>query len=114
AEHALLPRLRRAEPGTAIIASGFSCREQIEQLSGRKTHHVAEAVAEALGVLPPPPPPRGLDRQFAIAAGAVTGGIVLAVVISRGAASYRAGKSRDRLPRPVSHIAAPPASSPIP
>src|SRR5205823_9692578 len=46
AEHALLPRLRQAEPDAAIVASGFSCREQIEQLTGRKTQHIAEIMAE--------------------------------------------------------------------
>src|SRR5205085_10546029 len=68
AEHTLLPRLADAEPNTAIVASGFSCREQIEQLTGRKTQHVAEIMADALSVLPPPSPPLGLDRQFAIEA----------------------------------------------
>jgi hypothetical protein len=67
-----LPRLRQAEPDAAIVASGFSCREQIEQLTGRKTRHVAEMMADALGVLQPPPPPHGLDRQFAIGAGILT------------------------------------------
>ena len=82
AEHALLPRLRRAEPDAAIVASGFSCREQIEQLTGRKTRHLAEIMADALGVLPPPPPPRGLDRQFAIGAGILALGLVIGVAFS--------------------------------
>lgn len=50
AEAALLPRLRAAEPGTLVLADGFSCREQIEQATGRPTRHVAEATAAALGV----------------------------------------------------------------
>jgi FAD/FMN-containing dehydrogenase/Fe-S oxidoreductase len=48
AEHALLPQLRAA-PDKLVIANGFSCREQIEQLSGRETKHVADLLAEALG-----------------------------------------------------------------
>jgi Fe-S oxidoreductase len=49
AEDKLLPRLREAEPDAVVVANGFSCREQIEQLSGRPTRHVAELAAEALG-----------------------------------------------------------------
>ena len=48
AEHALLPQLRAA-PDALVVANGFSCREQIEQLSGRETRHIAEMIAEALG-----------------------------------------------------------------
>jgi Fe-S oxidoreductase len=81
AEHALLPRLRQAEPDSAIVASGFSCREQIEQLTGRKTQHIAEMMADALGVLPPPPPPRPLDRQFAVAASVLALGVVVGAAL---------------------------------
>jgi Fe-S oxidoreductase len=81
AEHALLPRLILAEPDAAIVASGFSCREQIEQLTGRKTQHIAEIMADALGVLPPPPP-RGLDRQFAIGAGILALGVAVGIAFS--------------------------------
>jgi Fe-S oxidoreductase len=48
AEHALLPALRQTADGTLILANGFSCREQIEQASGRATAHVAELLARAL------------------------------------------------------------------
>jgi hypothetical protein len=30
------------------VASGFSCREQIEHLTGRRTWHVAEVLARSL------------------------------------------------------------------
>jgi hypothetical protein len=33
-----------------IVASGYSCREQIDQLSNRKAVHVAQAAAKALGL----------------------------------------------------------------
>ena len=119
AEHALLPRLRQAEPDAAIVASGFSCREQIEQLTGRKTQHLAEIMADALGVLPPPPPPRAPDRQFAIAAVAIAGvalaGLALAAVTSRVAASYRAGNNGVRREDfGASSASAAPAASPMP
>ena len=44
---ALLPALAAA-PQAAVVASGFSCREQIESLGGRKTLHLAEVLAEGL------------------------------------------------------------------
>ena len=44
AELALLPALDRARERT-VVASGFSCREQIEALSGRRTLHLAELLA---------------------------------------------------------------------
>lgn len=48
AEMKLLPAVRSAGEDELIVASGYSCREQIDQLSPRKAVHVAEAVARAL------------------------------------------------------------------
>jgi FAD/FMN-containing dehydrogenase/Fe-S oxidoreductase len=48
AQHALLPALAAA-PGATVIANGFSCREQIESLGGRKTLHLADYLAASLG-----------------------------------------------------------------
>ena len=48
AELALLPRLRAEPPDTRVVADGFSCREQIEGLSGRGALHLAEVLAGAL------------------------------------------------------------------
>lgn len=42
AERGILPAIRDANPETVVLADGFSCREQIEQLSGRSTLHLAE------------------------------------------------------------------------
>jgi Fe-S oxidoreductase len=50
AEMDLLPAIRTAGADELIVASGFSCREQIDQLSGRKSIHVAEVAAQALGL----------------------------------------------------------------
>ncbi len=44
----LLPAIRNAPPDSLIIADGFSCREQIEQCTGRKTIHLAEVIQLAL------------------------------------------------------------------
>jgi len=43
-ERVLLPAVRAAAPETLIVADGFSCREQIEQATGRKPIHLAEVL----------------------------------------------------------------------
>ncbi len=40
----LLPAVRQAASETLILADGFSCREQIQQCTGRGTLHLAEAI----------------------------------------------------------------------
>ena len=44
-ERVLLPAVRAAEPGTVIVADGFSCREQIAQNTEKRAVHVAEVLA---------------------------------------------------------------------
>jgi FAD/FMN-containing dehydrogenase/Fe-S oxidoreductase len=46
-ERVLLPKVRGADPSTLIIANGFSCREQIAQLSSRNALHLAEVLDQA-------------------------------------------------------------------
>jgi FAD/FMN-containing dehydrogenase/Fe-S oxidoreductase len=46
-ERVILPLVREAEPDTLIIANGFSCREQIEQATGRRTSHLADVLRMA-------------------------------------------------------------------
>jgi FAD/FMN-containing dehydrogenase/Fe-S oxidoreductase len=48
AERSLFPALRAADRDTWVVADGFSCREQIEQGTGRGTVHVAEMAAACL------------------------------------------------------------------
>ncbi|MER5787874.1 FAD-binding and (Fe-S)-binding domain-containing protein [Streptomyces sp. NPDC001980] len=48
AEEQLLPAVREAEPGTVVLADGFSCRTQLEQLAGVRGRHLAEVLAEGL------------------------------------------------------------------
>ncbi|MGA5445990.1 FAD-binding and (Fe-S)-binding domain-containing protein [Streptomyces umbrinus] len=51
AEEQLLPAVRAAGEGPVVLADGFSCRtqlEQLEQLGGRKGRHLAEVLAEGL------------------------------------------------------------------
>jgi FAD/FMN-containing dehydrogenase/Fe-S oxidoreductase len=48
ARHSLLPKLEHVGESTLVIADGFSCRGQIEQLDGRQPLHVAQVVQRAL------------------------------------------------------------------
>jgi FAD/FMN-containing dehydrogenase/Fe-S oxidoreductase len=48
AERVLLPALRRASPDTLVLANGFSCRAQIEELAGRRPMHLAELLDRSL------------------------------------------------------------------
>jgi Fe-S oxidoreductase len=47
-ERVILPLVRESAEETLILADGFSCREQIEQGSGRTTLHFAEVLKMAL------------------------------------------------------------------
>ncbi|HKF21748.1 MAG TPA: FAD-linked oxidase C-terminal domain-containing protein [Candidatus Angelobacter sp.] len=47
-ERVLLPAVRQAAPDTLIIADGFSCFQQIEQLTGRRALHIAEVLQMAI------------------------------------------------------------------
>jgi len=44
----LLPKVKGTTPGTFIVANGFSCRAQIEELAGRETVHLAEVLGRTL------------------------------------------------------------------
>ncbi len=42
AEHDLLPAVRNAGPDAVVLADGFSCRTQLDDLAGRRALHLAE------------------------------------------------------------------------
>ena len=48
AEQALLPAVRSADPGTEVVADGFSCRTQLREAAGSEPVHLATLVARAL------------------------------------------------------------------
>ncbi|MGW3109187.1 FAD-binding and (Fe-S)-binding domain-containing protein [Streptomyces sp. NPDC001100] len=48
AEEQLLPSVREAPQDAVVLADGFSCRTQLEQLAGVRARHLAEVLAEAL------------------------------------------------------------------
>lgn len=47
-EHALIPAVRPAGLGELVIADGFSCREQISQMTNRHALHMAEVLQVAI------------------------------------------------------------------
>jgi Fe-S oxidoreductase len=49
AEESLLPAVRAAGDEALVLADGFSCRTQVEQLAGVRARHLAEVLAEGLG-----------------------------------------------------------------
>jgi len=62
ANRRLLPAIKAAGPEVEVVASGISCRQQIEHLAGRTPKHPAELLWEALAQAPPhlyPLRPRG-------------------------------------------------------
>jgi FAD/FMN-containing dehydrogenase/Fe-S oxidoreductase len=48
ANRRLAPAVRAADPDVEIVASGISCRQQIEHVAGRKAKHLAEVLWEGL------------------------------------------------------------------
>ncbi|MFF3322946.1 FAD-binding and (Fe-S)-binding domain-containing protein [Streptomyces sp. NPDC002889] len=52
AEDELLPAVRAAPADAELLADGFSCRTQLDQLAGRRARHLAEVLAEGLDGLP--------------------------------------------------------------
>ena len=55
AELSLLPAVRSADPETVVLADGFSCRTQLDQLSERTGLHLAELLAQHLPAAEQPP-----------------------------------------------------------
>ncbi|MEU9170744.1 FAD-binding and (Fe-S)-binding domain-containing protein [Streptomyces sp. NPDC048420] len=48
AEEQLLPSVREAPEDAVVLADGFSCRTQLEQLAGLRGKHLVEVLAQAL------------------------------------------------------------------
>src|SRR5690606_35393423 len=48
AETGILPALRAAEPGTVLLADGFSCRTQADHLAGERGVHLAQLLASRI------------------------------------------------------------------
>jgi hypothetical protein len=63
-EHALLPAIRGAGLIEVIIADGFSCREQISQMTERHGLHIAEVLELALKEGPAGPRERRPEQRL--------------------------------------------------
>lgn len=48
ADRVLTPQIKMAAAETLVIANGFSCREQIQQLTGREPYHLVQILESAL------------------------------------------------------------------
>jgi hypothetical protein len=46
-EQRLAGMVRDAPPDALLVADGFSCKTQIEQLGGRRAQHLAQVIREA-------------------------------------------------------------------
>ena len=55
-ERVLVPAVRSASPDALIVSDGFSCREQIAQLTSRRALHLADVLALAMRTGPHGPP----------------------------------------------------------
>ena len=64
ADRELTPHLDRAGESTFIIADGFSCREQIEHVSGRRGLHLAEVMQMAIHTGPNGPAEGAPEREL--------------------------------------------------
>lgn len=86
-ERVLLPRVRHASEDELVIADGFSCRSQIEDLTERRALHTAQVVrmAQGDGALPKLPRRAVLARQArsALLLGGVVGAGFLAARLLR-------------------------------
>ena len=89
AEHSLLPKLRETPESTLVVADGFSCRGQIEQLDGREALHVAQVVQRALRESGRTGPEAAEPEQPARRRRAVAVGAVLALAAAGAALAAR-------------------------
>jgi FAD/FMN-containing dehydrogenase/Fe-S oxidoreductase len=82
-ERVILPKVRSAPQDTLIVADGFSCREQIEQNTGRPALHLAQVLRMAQERIGSPDallrlPGNGLARATRIREAAVGAGLTIA------------------------------------
>jgi Fe-S oxidoreductase len=94
-ERVILPTVRDAAPDTLIIADGFSCREQIAQLTVRRPLHLAQVLALAYqhgSEGPPGPYPEDAAAQTEARAGgkfALAGASVAAAGVAAAGLALR-------------------------
>jgi Fe-S oxidoreductase len=47
-ERVLLPAVRAAATDDYVVVNGFSCREQVQQTTGRRVWHLAQVLRDAI------------------------------------------------------------------
>ena len=93
-ERVLLPMVRKADPKTLIMADGFSCREQIAQMTNRQGLHLAQVIQMALqqksGDQPQPFPEADIvsKNQNAVRVSIKRTGAISAGAAAAGAAAW--------------------------
>jgi len=89
-EDKLLPAVREIDGDTLLVADGFSCREQVEQATGREGMHVAQVAEMALrkaGTVLEPAPRRVRPRvRRAVVVAAIAASMILAAIARTRAA----------------------------
>ena len=63
-ERRLLPAVREASPETVLVADGFSCKTQVEELTDRRPLHLAQLMAMARDHGPEGPPGPAPERHY--------------------------------------------------
>lgn len=106
-ERVLIPKVREAGDDELIIADGFSCREQISQMSDRVGLHLAQVLQQAIRHGPQGPDSRRPERELvrsrnsARRRGMVRAGALLGAGVVAGAVLYRKRKDvRQRIGLP--------------
>lgn len=103
AQHGLLPAIEKTEADAFVIANGFSCQEQIRQLTNREALHVAQVIQFALrngeGLNGGPPEQSMIERrqQEVRASMLKTSGALVSAAIAAGALWY-ATKRKETVP----------------
>ena len=91
AEHGLLPGVRKTESDAFVIANGFSCQEQIRQLTDREALHIAQVIQFALrngeGLSGGPPEQAMIERREKEVKASMmkTGGAMVSAALAAGA-----------------------------
>jgi Fe-S oxidoreductase len=91
-ERKLLPAVRAAGEETLLVTDGFSCREQIEQNTGRRPLHLAELLQLALRGSQAADRARGIPRRSPAGKSALIG--IVAASAALGLVWLRAKRRR--------------------
>src|SRR5512146_2785180 len=108
-EHALLPAVHKAGMAEVIIADGFSCREQVAQMTDRRALHIAEVLELALRHGPGGPEGMRPESEFVreheaalrkskMEAAATVGGLAAGAVALASVLSRRNGHAKPQKP----------------